>query len=195
MADFADIEKKVKKELNSERYRHTLGVTYTAACLAMRYSYDVQKARLAGLLHDCAKCISNKKKISMCEKAKLGVTDFEKEHPFLLHAKLGAYLAKEVYDVEDETILSAIFWHTTGKPDMSMLDKIIYIADYIEPNRDKAPRLGEIRELAFVDLDQCLYEIMKDTVNYLELNPKAIDKTTMEAYEYYRKELGKEDDE
>ena len=77
----------------------------------------------------------------MCSQNKIPVTEFEQTHPFLLHAKLGAYVAKAKYGVTDQEILSSITWHTTGKPDMTLLEKIVYIADYIEPKRDKAPNL------------------------------------------------------
>ena len=183
---WGDIEKKLKKELNEDRYRHTQGVTYTAACLAMAHEADLEQARTAGLLHDCAKCIPNKKKITMCEKNQVPVSEFEKEHPFLLHAKLGAYLAQKEYGVQDEEVLNAITWHTTGRANMTLLEKIIYVADYIEPNRNKAPRLDVLRRLAFTDLDQCIFCILEDTVSYLSANPKSMDQTTLDAYRYYK---------
>ena len=114
------------------------------------------------------------------------MTEFEKGHPFLLHAKLGAYLAEEKYGIKDPEILSAITYHTTGKPEMSVLEKIVYIADYIEPGRFKAPNLAKIRKLAFQDLDECMYEILKDTLIYLEENPKDVDSATKDAFVYYK---------
>lgn len=183
--DWAAIENKLTEEQNENRFRHTLGVTYTACCLAMRYGADLEQARLAGLLHDCAKCIPNKKKVDVCRKKHIPVTEFEIENPVLLHAKLGKYVAEEEYGVKDPEILSAIEWHTTGRPGMSLLEKIIYIADYIEPNRDRAPRLPEIRQAAFTDLDLCTEMILGDTIDYLRENPKSMDPMTMKAYEYY----------
>ena len=183
--DWEQTEDKLAKELTKSRYRHTLGVMHTACCLAMRYGADLEQARLAGLLHDCAKCISNKKKIELCQKKHIPVTDFEIEHPVLLHAKLGKYLAETDYGVNDPAVLSAIEWHTTGKPDMTLLEKIIFTADYIEPGRDKAPRLHEIRNLAFTDLDACIRLILEDTISYLSRNPKAMDPMTMDAYSFY----------
>ena len=181
------ISKKLMKELDEDRYRHTQGVMYTSAALAMRYGADLKKALLAGLLHDCAKCIPNKKKLKMCSQHKIPVTEFEQTHPFLLHAKLGAYVAKAKYGVTDQEILSSITWHTTGKPDMTLLEKIVYIADYIEPMRYKASRLPEIRKLAFEDLDECMQEILKDTLEYLEEDSADdIEPTSKEAYIYYK---------
>ena len=91
----------------------------------------------------------------------------------------------EFYIVEDPEILSAITWHTTGKEDMTLLEKIIYIADYIEPARNKAPHLTRLRKLAFTDIDECMYEILKDSMAYLSENPKTMDPMTEQAYQFY----------
>lgn len=192
--DFLKTEKKLKKNLDEDRYQHTLGVMFTCASLAMVHDYDYQTAQMAGLLHDCAKCIPNKKKLELCEKHKIQLTEFEKEHPYLIHAKLGAYLAKEKYGVRDPEILSSIRYHTTGHPDMTKLEKIVYIADYIEPMRNRAPNLSLVRKLAFQDLDECMYRILKDTLDYLDDSANEIDETTREAYEYYKKYLKKEEE-
>lgn len=183
--DFIKMEKKLAKYLDEDRYAHTLGVMFICASLAMVHGCDLEKAQAAGLLHDSAKCIPNKKKLKMCAEHHIAVSDFEKEHPFILHAKLGAYIAKAKYNVSDKDILSAITYHTTGKPDMNILEKIVYIADYIEPSRNKAPRLTELRKLAFEDLDECMYQILKDTLLYLDKNPEDVDSATKDAYTYY----------
>ncbi|MCI6782156.1 MAG: bis(5'-nucleosyl)-tetraphosphatase (symmetrical) YqeK [Lachnospiraceae bacterium] len=184
---FNKIKKALKKELDKDRYEHTLGVMYTSACLAMANGYDMEKAQLAGLLHDCAKCIPNEKKLKICAKNNIPVTQVEKDNPFLLHAKVGAFLARALYEVEDEEILHAISVHTTGAPAMNTLDKIVFIADYIEPKRDKAANLKEIRKTAFEDLDEALKMILCDTINYLNgsKNDKNIDPMTLETYHYY----------
>lgn len=184
--DRNDIRKKLKKELEKGRYEHTKGVMYTAGCLAMAHEYSVEKAMLAGLLHDCAKCIPNDEKICMCEKNDILITPIEYDSPYLLHAKLGAYLAETEYEVSDPEILHAIKVHTTGEPDMSLLDKIIYIADYIEPGRDKAPNLKAVRKLAFEDLDACMAKILSDTLVYLSSRGGSIDPITRMTYEYYK---------
>ena len=95
--DFIKIKKKLSKYLDEARFEHTMGVMYTCAALAMVYDYDLEDAQAAGLLHDSAKCIPNKKKLKICAEHHIPVSDFEKEHPFLLHAKLGAYIAKAKY--------------------------------------------------------------------------------------------------
>ena len=121
----------LKKELDEDRYQHTLGVMYTSASMAMRYGADVTQALLAGLLHDCAKCIPGDKKIHLCEKYGLPVSDVEYENPGLLHARLGAYLAEKKYHIHDQEIIHAISSHTTGRPGMSLLEKIVYIAVHL----------------------------------------------------------------
>lgn len=190
--ELTEIRKLLKKELDKDRYEHTKGVMYTAGCLAMAHGYSIEKAMLAGLLHDCAKCIPNDKKLSLCEEKHVLITEVEQKHPYLLHAKLGARLAEDIYGVTDTEVLHAIKVHTTGAPDMSVLDKIIYLADYIEPNRNKAPNLPYVRELAFKDLDACVAQVLYDTLCYLANGKGEIDETTQITYEYYkhfRKEL------
>jgi len=183
--DIEKIQDKLKKDIDKGRYEHTIGVMYTAASMAMAHGYDIHKAQVAGLLHDCAKCIPNDKKLKLCKKNCIQMSEVEQENPVLLHGKLGAYVADKKYDVSDPEILSAITYHTTGKPNMSMLDKIIFIADYIEPLRFKQKNLIEIRKLAFSDLDECMYVILRDTLAYLKTNPKTVDPTTSQAFAYY----------
>lgn len=183
--DLKKIKKKLKNELDESRYEHTIGVMDTAACLAMRYGADLTQALVAGLLHDCAKCIPDDKKLKLCKKNGIEVTPFEEKAPFLLHAKLGAWMAEHEYHVSDPAILSAIACHTTGKPDMSLLDKIVFIADYIEPGRNKAPGLPEIRRLSFTDIDQALIRILSDTLDYLASSNDPIDPATQNVLDYY----------
>ena len=188
---FPTYQKKLKKELDPERYAHTIGVAYMAAALAMRYETNVQQAQVAGLLHDCAKCIPNNKKIALCQKYNIQMTEIEIENPFLLHAKLGAFLAMDKYGITDKEITSAILNHTTGKPNMSLLDKIIFVADYIEPQRKKQPNLAEVRKLAFIDLDQALFRILEDTLAFLSTSSSKIDPMTEKTYQYYKELLNK----
>lgn len=184
--DTRKICKQLARTLDAKRYEHTLGVSYTAASLAMCHGADIEKARLAGLLHDCAKCMDNEKKIHICEKNNIEINNAEKRNPFLLHAKVGAYLAQEKYGIHDMDILNAVLYHTTGRPCMTLLEKIIYIADYIEPARDQAPNLNLIREISFKDLDKALLHILEDSLAHLKTSQKEIDPMTQKTYDYYK---------
>ena len=183
---YKKLRKNVKDVMTKSRYEHTLGVEFTAASLAMRYEVDIEKAELAGLLHDCAKCIDSEDTLDDCKKYNIELTDVEKRNPFLIHSKLGAVHAKKLYGVDDEDIISAIRFHTTGKPDMTMLEKIIFIADYIEPGRDKAPNLKEIRKMSFIDIDDAMYMILKDTLDYLDKGEGEKDELTRDTYLFYK---------
>ena len=185
-----EIKKDLKKLFSEKRFEHTMGVEYTSACLALRYGADMEKARMAGLLHDCAKYLSSEEKLKYSKKFGMPVSEWEKKNPELLHARLGACFAHTKYGITDAEILSAITWHTTGKPDMSLLDKIVFIADYIEPNRNQAPDLCEVRELAFTDIDQCLCLILKDTVEYLKSKKSVTDPMTQKTWEFYKQTSG-----
>lgn len=188
-----EIQQKLQHELDEERYQHTLGVMYTSAALAMRHCCDIEQALLAGLLHDCAKCISNEEKIRICQTQGIPVSDVERANPSLLHAKLGAYLAKEQYQVTDSNVLNAISSHTTGRPEMTLLEKIVYIADYMEPGRRNLPNMEEVRFLAFQDIDACLLRILKDSLVYLKIRKMPIDPMTEQTYIYYNQTLGKKE--
>ena len=185
--DRLDMMDKLKHKLPMKRFEHSLGVEYTAGTMAFLYDVDIEKAMVAGLLHDCAKYVSNDKKIRKCEKRGIPISECEYKNPDLLHAKLSAVYAKERYDVTDEEVLSAIACHTTGKPGMTTLEKIIYIADFIEPNRNMLPVLETIRKEAYTDLDQCLLHILRNSMKHLCKKGAVIDPLTQETYEYYEK--------
>lgn len=182
--------KQLESKLDPMRYEHSLSVSFTCVALAMRYGYDIHKAELAGLLHDCAKRYSDTVLISKCQKHKIPLSKEELLASSVIHAKYGAWIARHKYGIQDEEILSAIRCHTTGKPDMSMLDKILYVADYIEPRRDKADNLLRMRHLAFQDLDQTVHELLFATLNYLEKKGQSLDPMTRLAYEYYHNTEG-----
>jgi predicted HD superfamily hydrolase involved in NAD metabolism len=154
--------------------------------MAMAYQTDFYKAYIAGLLHDNAKCIPNDKKLALCQKYGLFVSKAEKENPELLHAKLGACLAKEKYNIDDEEIIAAIASHTTGRPNMTMLEKIVYIADYIEPRRKPLKDINQIRYYAFCDIDVALQMILHNVLQYLETKDAVIDTLTLDTYQFYK---------
>lgn len=187
-SEIQKIEKELSKTLDSKRYEHTMAVAYTAACLAMRYDYDITKAYIAGLLHDCAKCMSHEERLDYCNNNNIFVSDVERVNPALLHAKVGAHLCHAKYHIHDEDIRNSICYHTTGHPNMTLLEKIIYIADYIEPNRTKIPNLSLVRKQVFCDIDTALFIILKDNIAYLNQSGKAVDPMTLETYMYYIKQ-------
>lgn len=184
-----DLIKKLTKAMEEaqtgKRFQHTLGVEFTATALAMKHDEVLLDAQIAGLLHDCAKCLSDEKLIKICVKNHLDISEVERRNPYLLHGKAGAVLAKSEFGIEDQNILNAIQYHTTGRPGMSKLEKIIFIADYIEPGRKEAPGLPEIRKLAFEDLDKTMIRILEDTLTYLKSGKGEIDPQTNETYQYY----------
>ena len=181
------LKKELKDELTKNRYEHTIGVAYTAASMAMCFGTNVDEALIAGLLHDCAKCIDDEEKIRLCEKYGIVVSEYEKTHPYLLHAKLGAVLPEKKNYQKNPDILNAIRFHTTGTEDMTMLEKIIYIADYIEPGRKEIPALSLVRKTAFMDLNLCMYQILQACITYLESTMgNDIDENTRIAYRYYQ---------
>lgn len=188
-SELEKIRRAMEKELSAGRYIHTLGVSYTAASLAMAHGEAMEKAMTAGILHDCAKSMHGSELVAICEKAHLNVTAVERSNPTaLLHAKAGTYLAEHKYGVTDEDILNAIRYHTTGRPDMSRLEKIIYIADYIEPGRKQLAELGMIRRIAFQDLDWTMEKILANTLAYLRTTDGQVDDMTTKTYQFYKRQ-------
>lgn len=185
--ELQQIEDKLKNVLKPSRYRHTLGVAYTASCMAMVFGVDIDKAYRAGLLHDCAKGFSIEKQRQLCEKYKISLDGTLTKSPQLMHQEIAPFLAKDEYGEEDKEILSAIGCHTTGKIAMNPLEQIVFIADYIEPNRKMISGLAKVRKLAFENLDECTEEILKNTIAYLTECGQEIDDRTIKTYKYYNK--------
>lgn len=184
------LRKQVKKVFkgNKKRYWHTIGVADTCACLAMRYEEDLERAYIAGLLHDCAKCLSGEMLVAECEKKNIPITESEYQSPYLLHAKLGAYCAKHCYGIQDEGICNAIRFHTVGRPGMTILEEIVFLADYMEPFRNEADHLDEIRRIAFKDLSLAVYKVTQSTIECLKSQNRMIDHETVRTCAYYRKQ-------
>ena len=161
-----EMKEQLKKELDGKRYEHTIGVAYTAAALAMAYHSDVNQAFLAGLLHDCAKCMKKQDRELFCKKHHIQLTEEEIQIPALQHAKIGSVYCETKYHISDPEIKTAILYHTTGKPDMTMLEKIICIADYIEPNR-VYPGVETLRQIAYRNLNAGLLASLDQTILHL----------------------------
>lgn len=163
----------------------------TAEKLAKVYGCDKYKARLAGLIHDCGKIENDRELLKMAFEFGIIHDDVEDVNIALLHGPLGAEIAKNEFEIKDLEILNAIRYHTTGKENMSLLEKIIYIADYIEPNRD-FPLVEEIRRLAFLDLDKAILLAMDNTIKYVVDNGWVLDTETVKARNFLLKKIQRE---
>lgn len=154
-----EMKSKLSQMLIEKRYNHSIGVMETAEELARFHGADVEKARIAGLLHDCAKNYSTQEMFELCDKYNLKLDYITRKQTGLIHGFLGAEVAKDIFGIDDEEIYDAIFYHTVGKPDMPLLTKIIYIADLIEPSRHYEG-LDILRKLAYDNIDKALvYQI------------------------------------
>lgn len=157
--DIKEIKEKLKTALDEKRYNHSISVADEAVRLAKRYGYDKDKAYMAGLVHDCAKCITYSDAIkSGCELDRETLAC-----PGVVHAPVGAYVAEREYGITDIEILDAIRYHTVAREKMTLLDKIIYLADIIEPYRD-FDGVEELRKLCNEDLDLAFCEALRRSV-------------------------------
>ncbi|WP_314627531.1 bis(5'-nucleosyl)-tetraphosphatase (symmetrical) YqeK [uncultured Selenomonas sp.] len=145
--NYEAMKEELSRRLQKKRYEHSLGVADTAAMLAERFGADVEKARVAGLLHDCAREYKTEDLASEAARRSIDCGEVDRAMPLLLHAYVGARRAQEVYGVTDPEILQAIWRHTVGGEHMTTLDKIVYFADMIEPQRDY-PEVDALRELS-----------------------------------------------
>lgn len=188
------LEQKLQKVLTPKRYLHTLGVAYLSASLAMCHGISHRDALVAGLLHDCAKNLPEDDMLQQCLTMKLPLSEHEKRIPELIHAVYGAYLAKEEYKIVQEDVLLAIRNHTLGRPGMSKLEQIVYLADYLEPERMQPaiPSLDELRSIAFQNLDKATYLVSENSIRYFKSTGKDTDPMTYRVYEYYKNIVRKE---
>ena len=186
MYDLERINSTLKSQLSSKRYNHSLGVMYTSAALAMRYNENMDEAMVAGLLHDCGKGISIDEQINECRKHNIHLTDKDLEIPGLIHTKLGVYLAEHEYDVKNGNVLSAILCHTTGRPNMNVLEKIVYLADYIEPNRGDNWWTNDVRSVAFIDIDFAVYKCTEFKIYSLNEEGKKVNMDALKTLDFYK---------
>lgn len=160
------INENIKTNLNKERYKHTMGVEEEAVKLAQLYGENIEKSRVAAIAHDCLKYVDDKILIDMAKKYGIETDEIQMNFPQLLHGPVGAVYCREKFGVEDEDILNAIAFHTTGRKNMSMLEKIIYLSDMIEPGRYFLG-INEIRKLALQDIDRALILSCNNTLSYV----------------------------
>ncbi len=181
--DYTEILKWLKDNLNEKRYIHTLGTADCAKELAKQFGLNEDKAYLAGLLHDCAKCFPNEELLDIIHKH-LDVEECEMLNYKTLHAPVSAYIAETEFGITDKEILSAIRWHTLGKLDMSDFEKIVFIADKIEPNTRDKEYSDKIRELLAQEngLNKALLKCYKETIKSLVKRDLKICLLTIEIY-------------
>lgn len=174
---------KLKEMLPEKRFRHSEGVANMAVKLAEFYGVDEEKARIAGLLHDCAKDMTDEEILKLVEKFDILIDDVQRSAVNIVHGHVGAEIARQQFGVTDNEILNAIRYHTTGKENMSFLDKIIYVADYIEPNRD-FPGVDVLRKVSFIDIDLAVLLGIDTTINYIIHKNALIHPDTIHARNY-----------
>lgn len=167
MKDINYIINNLKETLGEKLYTHCINVMNLAVDLAIYYKVDLEKARIAGLLHDCGKL----KNINNLD-----------------HAGLGAEIAKNEYGVEDEEIINAILYHTTGRENMTMLEKIVYVADKAEPSREYDV-VDEVRKLAYSDIDRAIVISFESTFGYLRAKGIDVDKRSFDSYQYLKNRI------
>lgn len=171
----------VKAILPAKRFKHTLGVVETAEKLAGRYGADVGQAKLAAMLHDIAKYFSKEDLQALIERRKDIPKDVLDYHLSLWHAPAGAAYVQEHYNIQDQAVLDAITYHTTGRKDMTKLEKIVFLADYIEPGRD-FPGVDEVRAIAEQSLDEAVIKSLQNTIILLVQKRQQVYPLTLNAY-------------
>ena len=165
--------------LKNKRIPHVLGTEQEAIRLAERYGADVEKARVAALLHDCTKKLNMEEQLELCGRYGIQLDELEQKALKLLHAKTGAAIARDVFGVDDE-IYNAIWWHTTGHAHMTLLEKVIYLADYIEPSRN-FPGVDKLRAVCYKDLDEGLLMGLEMTIEEMTEMGNPVHHATIEA--------------
>lgn len=175
------------------RYEHSIGVMHISSALAMKFHIDIEKAMLAGLLHDSTKHLSKEDHIIICEKSGIKLSEDDKLHSGILHSITAPIIAKSTYKIEDEDVLSAIRWHTTGKKAMSELEMVLFIADFIEGGRrfkyDEMV-LDKARAMAFNrELNNTTAYIVSEILHWLEKENSSIHPDTKRTNDYYQNYL------
>ncbi|MCJ1908751.1 bis(5'-nucleosyl)-tetraphosphatase (symmetrical) YqeK [Planococcus ruber] len=187
--DRSTMLQRVKKCVPENRFNHILGVMKTAMALAQKFNVSEEKAQIAAILHDVAKFSDREWMKSIIEKQQMDPLLLE-YHSELWHAPVGAYVAAYEFGVTDEDILNAIRYHTTGRPGMSDLEKVIYIADLVEPNR-KFSGVEELRQLKDQGLDVMMEASVKHTIDFLKSKNQPVYPDSLKCYEYFVQQKGK----
>lgn len=173
----------LRDNLKTKRYLHSLGVSECAVKLAEKYGASKEKAEIAGLVHDCAKYMSGEDILKIMRETGDEIDQVSLNAPDIMHGRASAYIAKTLMEIEDDEILEAVRYHTTGKENMTVLEKIIYLADYIEPNRS-FPEVDRLREVAFRDLDEALIMAFNNTIKFVIEKDQMLHLNTIKARNY-----------
>ncbi len=182
-----ELEQVVVSLLKPNRVAHVLGCRDTARELARRWGADEQDAARAGLLHDITKALSAPLQLQVCRTYGVSLSRFASQNPKTLHALTGSLVAQRIFG-ENPRVVAAICSHTTGKPDMNTLEKIIYVADYMEPNRD-FPGVEQLRSLAYTDLDGALQLGLEMTISMLKQQGREISPESREALDWLKERM------
>ncbi len=172
--------------VKAKRVPHIQGTEHEAVRLAQKWDADVTMARRAAILHDCTKYLELEEQLELCKKYGVELDELEQKAAKLLHAKTGACIAKEVFGEADE-VYNAIFWHTTAKADMTTLEKILYVADYMEPNRE-FDGVERMRKLAYQDLDKALLLGVETTIQEMKERGIPIHNNTLQAQAWLKEQ-------
>lgn len=183
MWDEESIKIYLKDNLKQGRYNHSLSVSDTAVKLAKIYNEDISKARLAGLVHDCAKNMDDNALVDLTQKHGFEIDYVSLKSPQLLHGLVGSIISREVMDITDADVLNAVTYHTTGRKNMSKLEKIIYIADYVEPLRT-FPGVQELREVVMENLNRAVLQSFDMTIRYVLERKQLLHMNTVEGRNY-----------
>lgn len=166
MLTIEKMQQLLEESLAPKRFKHSVNVYKTALELAKAHKLPVEKIAVSALLHDCGREVPTKESAAKADALGIAIDEVERSQPILLHAKLGAYYAREKYGVTDEEILDGILYHTTGAAGMSELAKVVFLADMIEPGRD-FPGVEELRKAARRNLDKAMLMAYSNTMRYL----------------------------
>lgn len=187
--DIKQIEKTLKGMLPERRLKHSLNVSKCAVKLSEIYKCDKEKAEIAGLVHDCAKYFTDEQIEDSIKRFNVELDPLEVNNIALSHSVIGSYVAVDIFNIKDEEIINAIKYHTTGKENMSLLEKVIYIADLIEEDRN-FPRVEELRELTYSGkLEEALLLSFNNTIKFVIDNNQLIHPRTIKARNYILEEL------
>jgi predicted HD superfamily hydrolase involved in NAD metabolism len=179
--DIDYIMKDMEKNLSKKRFAHSIGTMKYAEKLAISYGENTEKVKLAAILHDCAKELNYKETMEYVEKYKISELMDEPNNIKIYHGAIGAVISKNKYGIEDEYILNAITWHTTGKKNMTLLDKIIYVSDLVEEDTRDYPDIRFYRELSLKDINKTMILAINFVIEKLIEKNQTININTIEA--------------